>query len=72
MASRAIMDHTLDEAVTRLRDAVGLEERHQIKPSADHQRQGRICADLYRNEQPASRPVDVPFGVVRSSGYSEN
>ena len=28
MASRAIEDRTLDEAVTRLRDAVGLEERH--------------------------------------------
>jgi low affinity Fe/Cu permease len=28
MASRAIEDHTLEEAVTRLRDAVGLEERH--------------------------------------------
>ena len=28
MASRAIEDHTLQEAVTRLRDAVGLEERH--------------------------------------------
>jgi hypothetical protein len=28
MASRAIEDHTLKEAVTRLRDAVGLEERH--------------------------------------------
>jgi hypothetical protein len=28
MASRAVEDHNLDEAVTRLRDAVGLEERH--------------------------------------------
>lgn len=28
MASRAIEDHTLEEAVTRLRDAVVLEERH--------------------------------------------
>ena len=28
MASRAVDDHTLEEAVTRLRDAVGLEERH--------------------------------------------
>jgi low affinity Fe/Cu permease len=28
MASRAVEDHTLEEAVTRLRDAVGLEERH--------------------------------------------
>jgi hypothetical protein len=28
MASRAIEDRTLEEAVTRLRDAVGLEERH--------------------------------------------
>jgi low affinity Fe/Cu permease len=28
MASRALEDHTLEEAVTRLRDAVGLEERH--------------------------------------------
>jgi hypothetical protein len=27
-ASRAIEDQTLEEAVTRLRDAVGLEERH--------------------------------------------
>ena len=28
MASRAVEDHTLEEAVSRLRDAVGLEERH--------------------------------------------
>jgi hypothetical protein len=28
MASRAIEDRNLEEAVTRLRDAVGLEERH--------------------------------------------
>ena len=28
MASHAVEDHTLEEAVTRLRDAVGLEERH--------------------------------------------
>ena len=28
MASRAIEDHNLEEAVTRLRYAVGLEERH--------------------------------------------
>jgi hypothetical protein len=28
MASRAIEDHNLEEAVTRLRDAVGLDERH--------------------------------------------
>jgi low affinity Fe/Cu permease len=28
MASRAVEDHSLEEAVTRLRDAVGLEERH--------------------------------------------
>lgn len=28
MASRATEDHDLDTAVTRLRDAVGLEERH--------------------------------------------
>jgi low affinity Fe/Cu permease len=28
MASRAIEDQSLDEAVTQLRDAVGLEERH--------------------------------------------
>ena len=28
MDSRAIEDHNLEEAVTRLRDAVGLEERH--------------------------------------------
>jgi hypothetical protein len=28
MASRAIEDQTLEEAATRLRDAVGLEERH--------------------------------------------
>jgi low affinity Fe/Cu permease len=28
MASRAVEDRTLEEAVTRLRDAVGLEERH--------------------------------------------
>jgi hypothetical protein len=28
MASRAIEDHSLEEAATRLRDAVGLEERH--------------------------------------------
>jgi hypothetical protein len=28
MASRAVEDHNLEEAVTRLRDAVGLEERH--------------------------------------------
>jgi len=28
MASRAIQDHNLEEAVTRLRDAVGLDERH--------------------------------------------
>jgi low affinity Fe/Cu permease len=28
MASRAVEDRALDEAVTRLRDAVGLEERH--------------------------------------------
>jgi len=28
MASRAIEDQKLEEAATRLRDAVGLEERH--------------------------------------------
>jgi hypothetical protein len=28
MASRALEDDTLEEAVTRLREAVGLEERH--------------------------------------------
>jgi low affinity Fe/Cu permease len=28
MASRAVEDRSLDEAVTRLRDAVGLDERH--------------------------------------------
>ena len=28
MASRAVKDQALEEAVTRLRDAVGLEERH--------------------------------------------
>jgi hypothetical protein len=28
MASRAIEDHNLEEALTRLRDAVGLDERH--------------------------------------------
>jgi chromosomal replication initiation ATPase DnaA len=28
MASRAIEDHTLEVAVTRLRDAVGLDVRH--------------------------------------------
>jgi hypothetical protein len=28
MASRAVEDHNLEEAVARLRDAVGLEERH--------------------------------------------
>ena len=28
MASRALEDPTLDDAVTRLRDAVGLEKRH--------------------------------------------
>jgi low affinity Fe/Cu permease len=28
MVSRAVEDHTLEEAVSRLRDAVGLEERH--------------------------------------------
>jgi hypothetical protein len=28
MASRAVEDRNLEEAVTRLRDAVGLEERH--------------------------------------------
>jgi len=28
MASRAVEDHTFEEAVTRLRYAVGLEERH--------------------------------------------
>ena len=28
MASHAVEDHNLEEAVTRLRDAVGLEERH--------------------------------------------
>ena len=28
MASRAIEDHNLEEAVTRLRDEVGHEERH--------------------------------------------
>jgi hypothetical protein len=28
MASHAVEDHSLEEAATRLRDAVGLEERH--------------------------------------------
>ena len=28
MASRAVEDQALEETVTRLRDAVGLEERH--------------------------------------------
>jgi hypothetical protein len=28
MASRAVEDQALEEAVTQLRDAVGLEERH--------------------------------------------
>jgi hypothetical protein len=28
MASHAVEDHLLEEAATRLRDAVGLEERH--------------------------------------------
>jgi len=28
MASRALEDDTLEEAATRLREAVGLEERH--------------------------------------------